>query len=428
MNETPESAPKEQTSAEFVVIGGGVVGITAALELQRRGRRVLLIDRRQPGRETSYGNTGVLSDSSIVIMNNPGLPKQLPKLLTNKGLKFRYNPGFVLRRLPWVLRFLSHCTQRHFEYAAAALRAIQVLSLEIHKALIKEAKADHLLRHTGWLKVFRSEESFRAYAMERGVLEKTGVHHSVFTADQLAQIEPALAREFVGGVLMENTCSVSSPGALCDAYLGLFVAAGGEVLEATVTDLQSTLDGRWRVLVKDGSAIDAEKVMLAAGPWSAEIASWLGYKIPMAWERGYHVHLEPGDGPALKRAVHDIDRGYVMTPQLQGVRVTSGSELTFRDAAPNRSQIDAVAAIAKATANLGEVIEETPWMGRRPSLVDSLPMIGKAPRHENLWFNLGHHHTGLTMSAGSARIISDMIDDQRPPIDATPFRPDRFRL
>jgi len=416
------------TDPDFVVIGGGIVGITSALELQRRGHRVMLLDRGQPGRETSYGNTGVLSDASIVIVNNPGLLKQLPRLMRNRGLKLRYSPGFVAKRLFWVLRFLGHCTRRHFEHAATALRAIQVLSLDIHKALIAEAGADHLLRHTGWLKVFRGHDSFLAYDLERGALEKTGVRHTIFSADQLARIEPGLAPVFVAGVLMEDTCSVSSPAALCNAYTALFAAAGGVVRQAAVTGLERVSDNKWRVILDQALAIEATAVMVAAGPWSAEIAAWLGYKIPMAWERGYHLHLRPGEGAPLTRAVHDMDRGYVMSPQLQGVRVTSGSELTDRDAPPNYAQINEVASIAREVAGLGETIEDTPWMGRRPTLVDSLPMIGKAPRHDNLWFNLGHHHTGLSMSTGSARIIADLIERYTPPIDATPFRPERFRL
>ena len=348
--------------------------------------------------------------------------------MRNRGLKLRYSPGFVAKRLFWVLRFLGHCTQRHFEHAAMALRAIQVLSLDIHKALIAEAGADHLLRHTGWLKVFRGHDSFLAYDLERGALEKTGVRHTIFSADQLARIEPGLAPVFVAGVLMEDTCSVSSPAALCDAYTALFVAAGGAVRQAAVTGLERVSDNKWRVILDQAPAIEATAVMVAAGPWSAEIAAWLGYKIPMAWERGYHLHLRPGEGAPLTRAVHDMDRGYVMSPQLQGVRVTSGSELTDRDAPPNYAQINEVASIAREVAGLGETIEDTPWMGRRPTLVDSLPMIGKAPRHDNLWFNLGHHHTGLSMSTGSARIIADLIERHTPPIDATPFRPERFRL
>lgn len=413
---------------DFVIIGAGIVGILSAVELQRRGRRVVLLDRGPPGRETSYGNTGVLSDASIVIVNNPGLPKQLPALLRNRGLKLRYSPAFVLRRLGWVVRFLSHCTPRHFEHAAAALRALQVLSLDLHKALIAEAGADDLLRHTGWLKVFRSADSLRAYDLERTALDKAGVRYVEIGTDELAQLEPALARAFVAGVLMEDVCSVSSPARLCDAYAGLFTAANGTVMQAAAVGLERTADGGWRVALDHGESVEAGAVMIAAGPWSAEVAGWLGYSIPMAWERGYHVHLKPGDGPPLGRPVHDVDRGYVMTPQLQGVRVTSGSELADRDAPPDFTQINAVSAVARATADLGDTIEDTPWMGRRPTLVDSLPMIGPAPRHDGLWFNFGHHHTGLSMSAGSARIIADLIDGRSPPVDAAPFRPGRFRL
>lgn len=428
MNEPLNAQRESGNHRDFVVVGGGIVGITSALELGRRGHRVILLDRKQPGRETSFGNTGVLSDSSIVIVNNPGLLKQLPKLISNRGLKLRYSPSFVLKHLPWVLRFLRHCTQGHFEHAARALRAIQVLSLDIHKELIGEAGVDHLLRHTGWLKVFRSEESFRAYDMERGVLEKTGVRHTVFNSDQLTRIEPGLMPVFVAGVLMEDTCSVSSPAALCDAYVQLFVDAGGEVRQGAATGLAQLSDGAWQVILEQEPPIKTKTVLLAAGPWSAEIASWLGYKIPMAWERGYHLHLEPGEGPALTRAVHDVDRGYVMSPQLQGIRVTSGSELTNRDAPPNFAQINHVVEVAREVAGLGGIVEDTPWMGRRPTLVDSLPMIGKAPRHDNLWFNFGHHHTGLGMSTGSAEIVVDLIEGSAPPIDSSPFRPDRFDL
>jgi D-amino-acid dehydrogenase len=215
---------------------------------------------------------------------------------------------------------------------------------------------------------------------------------------------------------------------LCDAYVGLFTAAGGIVKTGAAKQLQKGSGGLWTVVLADGAAEEADDIVLAAGPWSPDIAATAGYRIPMRWERGYHVHLDPRDGRAPSRAVHDVDGGYVMSPQLLGVRVTSGVELTHRDAPPNYGQIEAAAALAREAAGLGEAVEETPWMGRRPTLVDSLPMIGKAPHHEGLWFDFGHQHTGLCMSAGSARVLSDLIEGKTPPIDATAFRPDRFRL
>ena len=412
----------------IIVVGGGIVGITSALELQRRGHRVTLLDPKQPGRETSYGNSGLLSGASVSIINNPGLLPQLPKLLRNRGAKLRYSPLFVVKNLIWVLRFLSHCTHRHYLHAARALRSLQVLSLEIHKSLIADAGADELLRPTGWLKVFRSEATFRAYDLERKALDHTGVPYTVYEGEQLSQLEPGLKHDYFAGVLLEDACSLASPGALCDAYVKLFTEEGGTVKAGAAKGLSHESGGRWRIALADGGVEEADEIVLAAGPWSPDIASTAGYKIPMRWERGYHVHLDPGDGPAPSRAVHDVDGGYVMSPQLLGVRVTSGVELAHRDSPPNYAQIEAAAALARGAAGLGEAVEETPWMGRRPTLVDSLPMIGKAPRHDGLWFNFGHQHTGLCMSAGSARVLSDLIDGKAPPIDTTPFGPDRFRL
>jgi D-amino-acid dehydrogenase len=412
----------------IAVIGGGIVGITAALELQRRGYRVTLIDRRQPGRETSYGNTGVLSDASIVISNNPGLLQRLPRFILKKSNALNYSLGFVLSRLPWVVRFLTHCSETHMNYAADALRAIQVLSLGIHHRLIEEAGAGHLLRRTGWLKLFRSEAGYQAYARERGLLERTGVRQTFYNTDDLSQLEPALKKSCYGGILLDDCCSVSSPAALCDAYLGLFTAAGGTVRQGAVNGLSQGKKGTWRVTFAEGMSMETDKVLIAAGPWSSEIAGWLGYRIPMAWERGYHLHLHPGPGPALNRAIHDVERGYVMTPQLQGARVTSGVELTYRDAPKNDRQIRGAVASARELADFGEPVEDEPWMGRRPTLVDSLPMIGAAPRHDGLWFDFGHQHTGLGMSTGSARILADLFEGKTPPINAAPFRPDRFPL
>ena len=415
-----------KTSEHIVVIGGGIVGITAALEFQRRGNQVTLVDPKQPGRETSYGNTGVLSDGSVVISNNPGLRKRLPKLIRKKSNALNYHLSFVLKRLPWVARFLSYCTERHLDHSSQALRALQAHSLRLHLDLIKDAGVENLLRRTGWLKVFRSEASYQAYGMELEVFERTGVGHTIYTAEELKQLEPALNQIFRHGVLLHDACSVSSPASLCDAYLNLFIEAGGKVILSSAQKIRHKKN--WEVELQTSDLLLADAIVIAAGPWSAEIVKDLGYKIPMAWERGYHWHLEPGDGPALKRAVHDVDAGYVMTPQQQGVRITSGVELADRDAPTDNRQIEQSIHSARQATSLGNRIEDTPWMGRRPTLVDSLPMIGPAPRHPELWFNFGHQHNGLSTSAASAELLADLFEEKTPNVDFAPFRPDRFRL
>ena len=413
----------------MLVVGGGIVGLCNALALQRAGYRVSLIDRGTPGRETSYGNAGVLSESSVAVLNSPGLLKALPKLLLGRSNGLRYSPLFVVKRLGWMLRFLSHCTPRHWRAAARALRELQVLSLAQHKDWIAEAGVQDLLRHGGWMKVFRSEASFAAYAAELALYDEVGVRYTVFDREQLRQIEPGLKPIYEKAVLFDDTCGVSNPAALTDAYLALFTAAGGIVVEGSVTSLRQHGNG-WEVRFAgaDDSVLNGDGVVLAAGAWTAEIARWLGYDLPLGWERGYHLHLAPADGPQLNRAVNDMDGGFVIAPMQQGVRITSGVELTDRDAPPDYKQIRTSVAMAREAHDMKAELETEPWMGRRPTMVDSLPVIGPAPRHRGLWFNFGHQHVGLSMAPGSALAITAMVEGTSPPLDTTPFRAERFSV
>jgi len=418
-----------RTIGSILVVGGGIVGVCNALALQRAGYQVSLIDRGTPGRETSYGNAGVLSESSVAVLNSPGLLKALPKLLLGRSNGLRYSPLLVARRLGWMLRFLAHCTPRRWRAAGRALRELQVLSLAQHKDWIAEAGVQELLRHGGWMKVFRSESSFAGYAAELALCDEVGVRYTVFDRDQLRQIEPGLKPVYEKAVLFDDTCGVSNPAALTDAYLALFTAAGGNVIKGHVTGLRQQDDG-WQVTLAGGgdSTLEGDGLVLAAGAWTAEIAGWLGYDVPLGWERGYHLHLDPADGPQLNRAVNDMDGGFVIAPMQQGVRITSGVELTDRDAPPDYTQIRTSVAMAREAHDMKAEIETEPWMGRRPTMVDSLPVIGPAPRHRGLWFNFGHQHVGLSMAPGSALAITAMVAGTPPPLDTTPFRAERFSV
>lgn len=410
----------------IIVVGGGIVGVCNALSLQRAGHNVRLIDAKKPGRETSYGNAGMLAEASFLVINNPNLLKSLPKLLLNRTPGVRVNWWFALKRLPWFFQFLSYCSQAHVLHAAAALRQLLILSLESHKELIRAAGAGHLLRQTGWLKLFRTEAGFTKFSKNLEIVKSYGAKFTVYDREQIRQIEPGLEPIYCKGVLMDDTCAVSSPADLTDAYVALFQRLGGVVEQTKVTGLQQQNTG-WSVQCGE-EKFTADAVVLSAGAWSAEIASWLGYRIPMAWERGYHMHLKPGDAPALHRPIHDIEAGFVMAPMKRGLRVTSGVELTDRDARPNFSQINHAVAMARQAYDMKDQLDQTPWMGRRPTLIDSLPMIGAAPRHDGLWFNFGHQHLGLSLAPGSAQLLTALIDNIPPPMSVVAFRPTRFNL
>lgn len=410
------------------VIGAGIVGVATALELQRRGHDTTLIDRKAPGEETSYGNAGVLSDSSVLIMNNPGLFRQLPRMLVNKSLSVKFSWAFVLSRLPWLISYLSYSSKNHMHDAGQALRDLLVRSLKIHKELVSEAGAKYLIRDTGWLKVFRTLKGFESSAREQALLKSLGVSYSVLSSQEVAELEPALRTTFHSGLFFEECCSVTSPVELTNTYVQLFREAGGQVRRAEAEALIPKPGGGWDIGVRGAESIGFENVVVTAGPWSAEVCKWLGYRVPMAWERGYHMHLEPPVDGNLRRPILDWEGGFVMSPQDSSVCILTGVELTFRDAKPNFDQIDGAVAAARNVADFGAEVDPEPWMGRRPTLPDSLPMVGKAPRHDNLWFNFGHQHIGLATATGCALILSDLIEGREPTIPAECYRPQRFRL
>ena len=263
---------------------------------------------------------------------------------------------------------------------------------------------------------------------EAAFIAESGTPNILLDAVEVRAMEPGLRLPTAGGLLLTGAISLRDPLLLTRGYVDRLAAGGVSILRGRVGHIGTASDGIWRVTMDGAESLVARHVVVAAGPWSADLLRPLGYRIPMFWERGYHLHFTPpGDGPAIGRAIHDIAGGYVMTPQDRGIRVTSGVEITHRDAPPDRSMIDAAAQKARALAGLGAVREARPWLGSRPSLIDWLPMIGAAPRHSGLWFNFGHHHIGMSLSAGSGLLLGDLMQGAGNIVcDPRPFAPERF--
>ena len=410
----------------ILIIGAGIVGICTSIELIKKGYYVTLMDPNEPGSETSYGNAGVITDSSLMIINNPQLLKSLFQLIFKNQTSFRYSKSFIFSRLTWVLRFLMFSHKNHMKFAAKALRELQVLSLNTHKKLIKKTNSNNIISKPGWLKLFKTSESYKKYSLELEVLNKHKAKYTTLNTTQIEKQFPDLEVKFFKGILFKNSIRVKSPLKLSKKYFNYFIKSGGKFVQESCKDLQY-IEDKW-VIFSNKNKSYFDQVVVSTGPWSKNILTNLGYNIPLAWERGYHHHFSTKKKISINPAIYDVEGGFVYSSNGSDVRVTSGVELTFLDAVQNEIQINESIQKLRKIIPLNKKLIDKPWLGSRPTIIDSLPMIGKAPRHKNLWFNFGHNHIGLSTSAGSAVIISEMIQNKKTSINADPFSPKRFSL
>jgi D-amino-acid dehydrogenase len=414
-----------ELKADVLVLGAGMVGVSAALHLQQRGRDVILVDRHElAGEETSFGNAGLIECASVFPYMFPRDFAQLLRYALNRAPQVRYRFSDLPFSLPWLMRyFLASSPDRALHSALAELPLIRRSLIE-HEALIAEAEVPDLLRKTGWLKLFRSDASLADAVRDVERARPYGVAGEVLDGEAIAAREPNLTGEFKGAIYWPTPGFVPDPGALAKAYAALFKRKGGRFLVGDATTLEQD-SGRWRVQGGEGGAA-AREVVVALGPWSDLVFRPLGYSIPLGIKRGYHLHLAPRGNAVLNHPVLDSDLGYLLAPMNRGIRLTTGVEFARRDAPSTPIQLQRALPQARALFPLGEAIDPRPWKGARPCLPDMLPVIGKAPRHAGLWFDFGHQHHGLTLGPATGRLLAEMMTGETPFADPTPFAAARF--
>ena len=410
-----------EPKADVLVLGAGMVGVSAALHLQRLGREVILVDRNErAGEETSYGNAGIIECASVFPLMFPRDIKQIIQYALNRSPQAYYRFSELPDFLPWLLRYyLASSPARAMHSAMAELPLIQRSLIE-HEALITEAGVPELLRRTGWLKLFRSQASFAKAASDAERVKQYGIPSEILDSQAIATREPHLTGNFAGAVYLPTPGFIADPGALAKAYAALFIRKGGRFVVADARTLTQQ-SGGWRVA---GAA--AREAVVTLGPWSDLVFRPLGYSIPLGVKRGYHLHLKASGNAVLNHPVLDSDLGYLLAPMNQGIRLTTGVEFARRDAPPRPIQLEKALPRAHALFPLGEAVDAKPWMGARPCLPDMLPVIGRAPRHPGLWFDFGHQHHGLTLGPVTGRLLAEMMTGMAPFADPLPFAADRF--
>ena len=409
---------------KIAVIGAGIVGVSVALELQRRGAEVTVFDRRAPGQETSFGNAGVIARSSLMPLNNPGLWRMLPRLVSNRTTGFRYHPSYLLRNLDWARGFLTSAGQRRTDQTVAAMDGLIKLSAARHRVWLAESGDLDLMSERGWMFLYRSGASFKASERVRGYLDQYDVDHAVLSGSDLCDEMPALNPIFEKALWIKDTFSVNDPQKLVESYAKLFISAGGKIERVEVSEPKPTHQG-W-IIAQNGHEV-FDNVVLSAGPWSRKLLEKMGYRVPMVMERGYHMHFRQGDGQnsSLSRPICDVDGSYVLSPMTQGLRLSTGVELADLESPVSLAQINAAERAAREAIPMGDRLQDAPWMGARPTLPDSRPAIGSLPDAPGLYAAFGHQHVGLSTGTGTAILLADLIAGEAPSLDASAFDPAR---
>jgi D-amino-acid dehydrogenase len=411
--------------ADVVVLGAGIVGVSVAVHLQKRGFAVALVDRRGPGEETSFGNAGLIQSEGIFPYGFPHDFGALVRYAMNNTTDAHYHLRALPKLAPFLARYwLASRPTRHAAIARCYAPLIQ-RSVPEHLALAEEAGAMDLIRRRGWIKLFRTAAPFDIALQEAEALRREfGVGYAALDAAALADKEPHLDGGLAGGLHWTDPASVSDPHALTMAYLGLFERLGGKFVTGDAASFKAAGRG-WRVATKTGE-VAADRAVVALGPWSEIVFKGLGYRIPFAVKRGYHMHYAPAGNAVLNHTVLDLERGYLLAPMARGIRLTTGAEFAERDAPRTPVQLERAEPVAHAFFPLGRRLDPEPWMGSRPCTPDMMPIIGPAPRHKGLWFTFGHAHHGLTLGPVTGRLIAELMTGETPFTDPKPYRADRF--
>jgi D-amino-acid dehydrogenase len=410
---------------DVIVLGAGIVGVSAALHLQKRGRSVALIDRRGPGEETSHGNAGIIQREGVVPYPFPRDLRLIAKYAFNLLPEANLHWTALPRIAPWLFRYWRASTPARVAATARAMRPLIERCVIEHEALMADAGILGVVRRTGYMRVYRSEHAFdAALAKDKADQKAYGVNFEALDAAQVAAIEPHLQGSIAGGMLMPDPVSVPDPGAVVKAYARLFAERGGRFIEGDARSLTEARGG-WEVQTAGGPATAAAAIV-ALGPWSDDVFRPLGYRFPLGVKRGYHRHFAAWGNATLNRPVLDAEHGYLLAPMAAGIRLTTGVEFARRDAPPTPVQIERALPSAREIFPLGAPVDADVWLGRRPCLPDMLPIIGPAPRHRGLWLDFGHHHLGFTLGPVAGRLLAEMITGEAPFTDPAPYRAERF--
>ena len=412
-----------ESRSSIGVIGAGIQGVCISLCLIKKGFKVTLIDREDPGKESaSYGNAGHFSPYASVPINRPDILTDVPSMLLNKkgplALKWSYMPKMI----PWFLKFIKNCTKKNMMHTAKYMHQILDLALPAYDELFKDIDISGLVENKGII-YFWTNKDLKSRELEINIRKELGVEQQLLNPHEIHDLEPHIKQIYHGGALYPQARHARNPRKILLKLFDLFIKRGGRFEKKDVQSISFAEDDK-PVIKTDLDFYKFDKAVVACGAFSKRITDNMDEKIPLETERGYHVHFK-GHDHLLSRPVIFLNRGFGITPMEQGLRVVGTVEFAGLDNPPTKKRIlNLVNSARYLFPELKDHHDE--WLGFRPTLPDYLPVIGPSKNYKNLFYSFGHHHLGWTLGAISGKIISGMIAGENTNLNLTPYNSLRF--
>ena len=405
------------------VIGAGIQGVCISLCLIKKGFKVTLIDREDPGKESaSYGNAGHFSPYASIPFNRPDIFIDVPSMLFSSTGPLAIKWSYIPKMIPWFLKFIKNCTKKKMMHTAKYMHQILDLAIPAYDELFEEIDISGLVENKGII-YFWTDKDLKSRELEINIRKELGVKQQLLKPHEIHDLEPHIKQIYHGGVLYPQARHTRNPKKILLKLFDLFIKRGGRFEKKNVQSISYGEDNK-PVIKTDLDFFKFDKAVIACGAFSKKITDKLDEKIPMETERGYHVHFKNHDH-LLSRPVIFLNRGFGITPMEQGLRVVGTVEFGGLDNPPSKKRILNLVNNAKYLfPELKEHHDE--WLGFRPTLPDFLPVIGPSKKNKNLFYSFGHNHLGWTLGAISGKIISKMIAEENTNLDLSPYNSLRF--
>jgi len=413
-----------ETTTDVTIVGAGIIGIVTGLQLQRRGYTVTLVDRQDAAQGCSAGNAGILATYGISPLSLPGILRKVPAMLADPLGPLSIRRSHLFRLAPWIWRFWRASRPDSVEQISAALSNLVGPSVDEYSALTRDAAVEPIITQSPLLCVYKNRQAYEGDSFLWGLRGRHGVEWELLCGSEVRSLEPSLNKHYQFAASIRNTAFALDPQRLALALFNAFMNNGGRFKRAKVFDIEIK-DMKPSALQTDTEKMAVKEVVIACGAWSGQLSKRMGESVPLEQERGYHVTLSNFQGTAPRHPIMSPAHKVIATPMEMGLRVAGMAEFAgFAPPEPRRNEV--------LRNHLNHLFPEiqggaiATWMGHRPTLPDSLPVISPSKRYRSLFYAFGHHHIGLTSAPVTGKLIAEMISGAKASIDIDAYRIDRF--